>query len=130
MQRKLTRRNLFLLATTSVLGLGLAATPVILDLDLTSPALKAAWASGGGGGEGGEGGGGGGGGEGGDGDSGGHGGDDSGEHGGNDGDHAESDDSHDFNEAGEFGESHSPTDDDGPHKSDDKVNAQLKSKKL
>lgn len=50
---KLTRRNLFLLATTSVLGLGLAVSPVAFDLDLNSPTLKAAWADGGDGGEGG-----------------------------------------------------------------------------
>ena len=96
----ITRRNLFLLASTSVLGLGLAAMPMAIDLNTAHPVLKSAWADGGeGGGEGGD--------SGGDGGEGGHGGDDGG-HGGDDGGesgHSGDDSSDDSGESGESGNS-------------------------
>jgi hypothetical protein len=75
-----TTRGLYLFASTSILALGLAAAPVMVDFDLDRPVLKVAQADGGSGsgGEGGEGGEGGDGGSGGEGGEGGDGGDNSG----------------------------------------------------
>jgi len=57
-----TKRGLYLLASTSVITLGLVAAPVTVAFDLDKPILKVAQAKGGeggeGGGEGGDGGGG------------------------------------------------------------------------
>jgi len=110
MRDKLTRRNLFLLATTSVLGLGLAALPMAVDLDWSKPVLKSAWADGGdggSGGDGGEGGGDSGGGGSSGGDDGGHGGDDGGEsgHSGDDSGHSSDDGGDDSGVSGDSGNS-------------------------
>ncbi len=52
-----SKRGLYLLASTSVIALGLTAVPVAMDFELDKPVLKIAQAKGGGeGGEGGEGG--------------------------------------------------------------------------
>ncbi len=48
-----TKRGLYLLASTSVITLGLVATPVTVNFDLDQPMLKVAQADGGEGGEGG-----------------------------------------------------------------------------
>ncbi len=102
-----TKRGLYLLASTSVITLGLVAAPVTVAFDLDKPILKVAQAKGGeggeGGGEGGEGGDGGG--------EGGEGGDGGGE-GGEGGDGAEAGEAGgDGAEAGEAGEADESGDD-------------------